>query len=147
MLLVEIGRGQFWTVLAICEPNGSCPTLDMVAALEAKRQRKVLSDLQQYVPHSQPADWVRTDFSKKLNGVEDILEFCWSTRRGGTPRVFWFYDRNRVIVCTHGIDKKGKLSLAEIAQAAALKARYDAAVAARDIQIVSCDEFIEREER
>lgn len=140
MKLVLMGQGQ-WTVYAICSDEATCPLLDFVAELDDKRAAKVLSDLKQFVPNSQPADWVRMDFSWQLRGT-DILEFRWPKKGGGTPRVLWFYDEGRVVVCAHGLNKKGTaLDPAEIKAAEAAKAHYLKAKAARQLDIVRLEHF------
>src|SRR5438045_5738062 len=107
MRLVLIGKGQRWTVYAACTDETTCPLLELVAGLDRKRAAKVISDLKEFVPNSTSADWARIQFSWQLRGSDGILEFRWSTGRGGTPRVFWFYDEGNVIVCSHGLNKKG----------------------------------------
>lgn len=140
MLLLRLGVGK-WTVLALCEAAGVCAVLDLVENLGEKRGNQVLSDLREYVPVTDSRDWVRSEFSESLTGADGILEFRWPKHGGGTPRVLWFYDENRVIVCTHGVDKKGKLDPAEIRRAEAWKTAYAAAKARKDLVIVAFDEF------
>jgi len=141
MLLVRLGSGAQWTVYAATHANGSCPVLDLVGALDKKRGAKVLSDLQQFVPISTPRDWVAMDFSWKLEGCDSILEFRWPTKKGGTPRVLWFYDRDKVIICTHGIAKKGKLGNEELERAEAVRKMYLAARGAGTLEVVDLTKF------
>lgn len=141
MKLVLVGQGQ-WTVLAICSDATTCPLLDFVAELDEKRAAKVLSDLKQFVPNSQPADWARIDFSWPLRGCNGIFEFRWPTRRGGTPRVLWFYDEGHVVVCSHGLNKKGTaLDPDEVKAAEGARARYLKAKAAKQLDVVRHEEF------
>jgi hypothetical protein len=141
MKLVLMGQGQ-WTVYAICSDETTCPLLDFVAELDEKRAAKVLSDLKQFVPNSQPADWVRMDFSWQLRDSDGILEFRWPARGGGTPRVLWFYDEGKVVVCAHGLNKKGTaLDPDEVKAAEAAKARYLRAKAARQLDVVRHEDF------
>lgn len=124
MRVVLIGQG-LWTVCAICTDETTCPLLDFIAELDEKRGAKVLSDLKEYVPNSTPNDWSRTDFSWPLRGTDGIFEFRWPTKRGGTPRVFWFYDKGKLLVCSHGLMKKTHdLDPKEVQTAESLKARY-----------------------
>src|SRR5687767_1694354 len=113
MHLVLVGKGS-WSVYAICTDETTCPLLDFIDELDEKRGRKVLADLSGWVPFSTPQDWVSADFSWKLRGTDFILEYRWPTRKGGTPRVFWFYDESRVIVCSHGVNKKGSTDQQDI---------------------------------
>jgi hypothetical protein len=141
MKIVLLGRDR-WSVFAVCSDEVTCPVLDFVQdELEAKRGRKVLSDLREYVPFSDPKDWVRTDFSKSLTDSDAIYEFRWPKSKGGTPRVLWFYDKQHVVVCSHGINKKGELSPEEIRAAEGIKADYDTARADGDIEEVTYAEF------
>jgi hypothetical protein len=141
MLLIRLGRGTQWTVYAATEANGSCPVLDLIAELDEKRANKVLSDLQQFVPNSTRRDWIAMDFSWQLEGCDAILEFRWPTKKGGTPRVLWFYDRGQVIICTHGVNKKGNLSNEELRRAEAVRTAYLAACAGETLTIVDIDEY------
>lgn len=141
MRIVLIGRGQ-WSVYAICTDEATCPLLDFIEALDPKRGAKVLSDLKEYVPNSMPADWKRTDFSWSLRGSDSILEFRWPTKRGGTPRVFWFYDKDRVLVVSHGLMKKtSDLDPKEVQVAESWKARYLEARARGQLVTVALDAF------
>ena len=141
MRLVRLGHGSKWTVYAATQANGSCPVLDLIESLDAKRGAKVLSDLQQFVPNSTPQDWVRMEFSWQLEGCDSILEFRWSTSKGGTPRILWFYDRGNVVICTHGVNKKGSLSNDELQRAENTRATYIAARDARRLEIRDFTDF------
>ena len=142
MRLVLLGNGTHWKVYALCgKEKETCEVLQLLETLEEKRATKMLSDLQQFVPNSTRADWVQMDFSWKLRGTDKILEFRWPTRRGGTPRVYWFYDENRVVVCSHGVDKKGDTDQQDIDQAEAARAAYLKAKAIDAIEIVSLEQF------
>ena len=72
MQLVLLGQGR-WTVYAICSDETTCPLLDLIASLDSKRAARMLADLREFVPTSQPRDWVRMDFSWKLRGTEIVL--------------------------------------------------------------------------
>jgi hypothetical protein len=141
MKIVELGAG-YWTVYAACSDETTCAGLDFVYELDAKRSRKVLADLQQFVPNSDSRDWVRMDFSWKLRGTESILEFRWPQKGGGTPRVYWFYDENRVIVCSHGVNKKGDTDPDDIRLAERARDDYLRAKSAGQLTVVSYQEFI-----
>ena len=53
--------------------------------------------------------------------AEGLFEF----KAPGGTRVLWFYDRNRIIVCTHGFVKKGpKTPRKEIDKAQAIRRLY-----------------------
>ena len=123
MKLLLIAKGQ-WTVYAICSEDSTCALLDFIDGLDRKLGAKVLSDLRESVPWGSVAHWARTKFSWKLRGSK-VLEFRWPTKGGGTPRVLWFFDAGQVIVCCHGLSKKGNsLDRSEIEFAEAAMARY-----------------------
>lgn len=143
MRLICLGRGRCWTVYAATQADESCPVLDLIQSLDDKRGAKVLSDLQQYVPDSSPREWVRIDFSWKLRGCDSIYEFRWPTKQGGTPRILWFYDHQKVIICTHGLNKKGSLGNDDLRHAEAVRARYLEAQGAGTLEIVDFTEIKE----
>jgi phage-related protein len=63
---------------------------------------------------------------------DEIYEFI-----QGRLRILWFYDRGRLIICSHGFVKKSqKTPRNEISRAIAEKDRYFAAVKDRDITII-----------
>jgi hypothetical protein len=141
MQIIGLGAGN-WTVYAVCTDDTTCAVLEFINDLEPKRSRKVLADLQQFVPNSNPSDWVRMDFSWKLRTSDSILEFRWPQKGGGTPRVYWFYDDSRVIVCSHGVDKKGDTDPEDIRIAERTRGDYLKAKATGNLKIVSYSDFI-----
>jgi phage-related protein len=140
MHLVRLAAGK-WNVYAVCTGEDECPLLDFIMGeLDEKRGHKVLSKLQQYVPISEPRDWIAGEFSTDLG--REILEFRWP-KRGGTPRVLWFYDRDRVIVCTHGVlKKKDQLDPAEVDRAVAVRDQYLRDRDAGELTIETIEEFM-----
>lgn len=140
MRIVRIGQGT-WTVYATCVGTGACPVLELIDELEPKRGNKVLADLRGYVPESTPAHWAKSKFSEKLSGCDDLYEFRWPFSGGGTPRVIWFYDDKKVVVCAYGVNKKGKLRNAEIKLADKARKDYFAAKRDDDLDIIDIDDF------
>ena len=137
MKLLRLAAGVQWTVCAVFSHNDEdCPLLDFIEGLEERVGNQVLSDLQQYVPETESSLWARTEFSKALSSSNGILEFRWPKGRGGTPRVLWFYDANRVVVCCHGVNKKGSMPATEIRRAEEIKRLYRMAKDAGRIEIV-----------
>lgn len=131
-----------WTVLAICSDEETCALLDFLAGLgDEKTANKILADLKNYVPNSMPADWVRREFSESLTDSDGILEFRWPKKKGPTPRVLWFYDEGKLVVCSHGCAKKGSMSAAEIDRAKDWKRRYQADRDAKRLTIVTLEAF------
>jgi Phage derived protein Gp49-like (DUF891) len=140
MKAVQIGEGR-WKVYAVCSDETTCPLLDFIADLDEKRGAKVLSDLRTYVPVSDSAEWVRNKFSWLLRGSEAILEFRWKTKNGGTPRVYWFYDEQSVVVCSHGTNKKGDTDEADIRHAESIKKTFVADRKAGRLTVVKLADF------
>jgi len=112
MKLGRIGQ-QTWTVYAACRDDGSCPLLDFIASLEARRGARVLRDLRVYVPASEPAEWVRARF----------------------------YDEGKVIICSHGLDKKGAMPQPELRLAEQVRRAYLAAKADGRLEILELEDL------
>ena len=140
MQVLLIGEGR-WKVYAVCSNETICPLLNLMEELDEKRAAKVLSDLRTYVPDSDPKEWVRNRFSWQLRGSDSILEFRWKTGKGGTPRVYWFYDEQRVIVCSHGTNKKGDTDEADIRYAESIKKSFMAARKSGLLKVIMLADF------
>jgi hypothetical protein len=140
MKVVLLGEGR-WKVYAVCNDETSCPLLDFIGELEQKRAAKVLSDLRTYIPDSDSSEWARNKFSWQLRGSNAILEFRWPTKKGGTPRVYWFYDEKSVVVCSHGTNKKGDTDEADIRDAESVKQSFIAARKAGRLNVVKLADF------
>jgi hypothetical protein len=141
MQIIELGAG-YWTVYAVCTDDTTCGVLEFVSTLDTKRRNKVLADLQKFVPDSTPQDWVRMDFSWQLRNSNSILEFRWPQKGGGTPRVYWFYDDKRVIVCSHGVNKKGDTDPEDIRIAERTRDEYLKAKKSRNLTVVEYRNFV-----
>ena len=50
--------------------------------------------------------------------------------------MFWFYDEGRIIVCSHGLDKKGRMPPQSIALAEETRRAYMAARASGSIEVL-----------
>ena len=146
MKVVKLAHGTKWTVYATCNADGSCPVLDFILEMDEKRGNKILSDLQQYVPNSESREWVQTEFSWLLRGSDKILEFRWSRKKGGTPRIFWFYSKGRIVVCTHGVMKKGDTDEADIRHAEAIEEAFRNALDDSTLNVVSYKDYEEENE-
>jgi phage-related protein len=143
--LVVLAKGTRWTVCAICAGRDECPTLDFIEQLEEARGDKALSDLEMFVPNSGVDEWARRELSKPL--ADGIYEFRWPRKKGGTPRVLWFYDDDKRIVCTHGYLKKdGGTHPAELERAKAYRGQYAAARARGALTMVSREFFEDQDE-
>lgn len=93
-------QGKF-TVYAVCDSRHSCVLLDFLEGLGANLQRDSDHMLALLERVSQQGPPHNTDVSHQIDG--EIWEFI-----KGRLRLFWFYDEGRVVVCTHGLVKKGQ---------------------------------------
>jgi phage-related protein len=126
MNLLTLGRGR-WHVLAVCDDRGQCEVLDFLEALcsDGERQRKhalaMLALLEQSIPEDGPPR--AGERSGSLG--DDIFEF---RSVAGEFRVLWFYDKGKVIVCTHAFKKsEQRTDPAEIKRAKRIKRDYELA--------------------
>lgn len=140
MKVVLLGEGR-WKVYAVCSNETTCPLLDFIDKLDEKRGAKVLADLRTYVPHSNASEWARNKFSWHLRGSDAILEFRWPAKKGGTPRVYWFYDENRLVVCADGTSKKGDTDETDIRSAEKVKKSFVAARESGQLKVVKLADF------
>jgi hypothetical protein len=141
MQLVLLGRDK-WSVYAACEPDGTCPLLEFLAGIEdVEMADEILTDLREYVAETDQQLWFRTKFAKKLNGYDKILEFRWPKNSGPTPRVYFFFDAGRVVVCANGELKKGNNDKALIKDADDFRDRYLDAQKKGAFTVVDYDEF------
>ncbi len=134
MQVVELGKGK-WTVCAICDANGDCPILEAIAEWDAALADAVLNDLQEYIPDSESKEWFQ-GFSKQLRGYGKLNEFRWLKGKGGTPRIYWFFDAGRLVICARAELKKGKNDPEIMKAAEKARAAYFAAKEAGDITVV-----------
>lgn len=105
--------------------------LDLLESAGAPGER-LLADLQERVPNHGPLH--NSEASKPLR--DKILEFREPTKKGGTLRVLYFYDKGHVVVCANGILKKSERTPDDLIDAAvAPKAEYDAARLRNEIEI------------
>jgi hypothetical protein len=142
MRVVRLGKVK-WTVYATCDDDGNCALLDFLAGINEVVANEILTDLREYVPASDQAEWFKTKFAKKLDDAEKVHEFRWPKNSGPTPRVYFFFDQGHVIVCTDGELKKDRNDQTLIANAAALRTKYVAARVQRKLTVVSYDEYLE----
>ena len=100
MPLTTIREGA-WRVLAVTNDRGDCPLLSFLAELEgplAKDGTRMLALLERMSKHGPPRD---TEVSHRL------VDGLWQLSQG-RMRLIWFFDRDRVLVMSHGFVKKGR---------------------------------------
>lgn len=81
--------------------SGKCPIQDFLDSLSGKVARKVT-----WVLHLiEDLEIVPATYFKKLTGSEEIWE-CRIQSGSNAYRIFCFFDGGKVVVLTHGIEKK-----------------------------------------
>jgi phage-related protein len=75
--------------------------LEQAATYHENDFRKLLALLDHCVCNGMPTNEQKV---RKLEGrFDDLLEF-----KAGCLRLFWFWDKGKVVICTHGIVKKSQ---------------------------------------
>jgi hypothetical protein len=140
MQLVKLGQGK-WTIYASCASDDDCPLLEFISELEEQMRAEVLADLREYLPSAEFRDWP-LGFSKQLKGY-DVNEFRWPKGKGGTPRVYYFFDEGKVIVCACGELKKGKNDPDALKAAEKVRAKYFKDKKEKQLKYRDYDEFLD----
>jgi hypothetical protein len=104
MRLLRYSQGSEWTVYLNCQNDSVCQILDTLGACGEIGQR-MLADLQRVATRPLVSLQRDREFSKPIAGTR-LLEFRLQTSRGATPRVSYFFDQNKVIVCALALLKK-----------------------------------------
>ncbi len=126
-------QGQSFTIYAACDARGDCELVEFLDGLGANLQGDGdhMLELLERVSSNGPRR--NTDICHQIQ--DDVWEFI-----KGRLRVLWFYDKGRIVVCTHGFVKNSrKTPKAEIAKAARIKEQYFAAKAQNDLEIEEDD--------
>lgn len=130
----EVTSASKWRVIALCDSRGDCELLDFLYKLEGalvKDGDRVLQLLEHISKQGPPHN---TDISHDIDG--EIWEFI-----KGRLSVMWFYDRNRVAVCSHGFVKRSqKTPKAEIHKAQRALKAYKKAVSQGQLEIEEYDD-------
>jgi phage-related protein len=126
--LKVIARSR-WTLYAVCSARGTCPLEMFLADQEqlGKDKDRMLRRLEAMAEHG----------PQYLPEISHQIEpDIWQTEQGRV-RILWFYDRDRVIVCTHGFIKRTKKTPeSERALARQTLREYRAASAVGKIRII-----------
>lgn len=131
MRLVRRGRAV-WEVLAIEDRRGqSVWTWLQTEADSGNNHARGMNDLIRHVLSNGPPS---SPYMCKSLG-DGIYEFLRGPKKGPKLRVLWFYDKGRVIICTHAFWKDQRTVPDEITRAVKLKSSYLAAKKAGDISI------------
>jgi len=98
---LQIVREGEWRVLAVCTERGDCDLLGFLEGLDGKLVKdgdRLLRLLQRIADEGIPRN---TEVSHKLAG--DVWELI-----QGDLRLLYFRDRDRVVVCSHALVKRGR---------------------------------------
>lgn len=122
MRLIQITSDQ-WTILAAKSDRGDCPLLDFLngidRSLEIHRDKMLALLHEVSEKHELPNQWIHSSKCHTITNDKQIWQFS-----VGSLRVAWFFDKDRIIVCTHGFYKSGQKTK-KSDQQAALKAREE----------------------
>lgn len=108
-----------WRILAICDNRQECQVDEFLATLAPNLQKDAdkVRVLFKYVTEHGPQG---LDTEVSHNIAPEIFEFI-----RGRIRIAWFYDANKVVICSNGFIKKGqKTPRQEIEAAQAAKQQY-----------------------
>lgn len=121
MRVVRIRRRR-WDVLAICSDTGAVFALDGLRGQNGEKQ--MLALLRESVPIYGPQKENSTVCLPIKPVSRGLWEFRKQPRRGPKPRVLWFPDGERVIVCAHSFVKREKTPPGDIELALNRKDEY-----------------------
>ena len=118
MKLRCVQRG-IWTVLAICDDRGGCLVQELIDHLETDSRSdydQVMAQLRWAAANGPPRNY------KKSRPLADRI-FELKTRGG--IRIPYFYDQDRLVICTEALRKPKKTEMrAVITRALAARERY-----------------------
>lgn len=129
MITVKVVVRSRWTVYAVCTARGTCPLEEFLGDHGQLGQDKdrMLRRLEAIAEHG-------PQFLPEIS--HQIEPDLWQTEQGRV-RILWFYDRDRVIVCSHGFIKRTrKTPEGEKAMARQALREYRWASAARKVRIL-----------
>jgi len=103
MPLKSLFQGVSFEICCWVESNGSSPVEDFFAQLKQDGHPDLDTMLKLIERSANFGPPRNIEMSRILEGkkAEGLLEF-----KAGAIRVFWFYEQNKIIICTHGILKK-----------------------------------------
>jgi hypothetical protein len=130
MVLFEIKtEGNQFHFYAIGASPDHCELLDFLNSLGANYEATRISLFALFDKISIHGLLRNTEKSHKLNDIWEFIQ--------GDLRVFFFYGRDKRIICTHGVIKKGgKIKRGDIAHAEKLKEEYLRLVANTKLLII-----------
>lgn len=127
----ELRKQAQWNIYAICAADGQSEVEDFLTSLPPNMQASAegMVSLLTHVAEKGPQNLPDTLCHTVADGIWEFIK--------GRLRVFWFYDRGKVVICTHGLIKKGqKTPQQDIQTAQSCKRDYDAAMLANHVEIL-----------
>ena len=124
MKLLQIGRDR-WTVLVVADDRWASELLTVLQTpSETNLGARMLALLREYVPANGPPR--TSEISKDLGGGR--FEFRRQPGKGPALRVLYFFDKGKVVVCSHAFWKRtDKTPEAELKRIDDTMAAYEAA--------------------
>lgn len=129
--LLPKGMTKSWRILAICDNRQTCQVDDFLVSLapNLKKDANRIAALFKYITEHGPQG---LDLEISHNIAPEIFEFV-----RGRIRIAWFYDADKVVICSNGFIKKGqKTPKHEIETAQSAKRDYFAAKAQGKITLL-----------
>lgn len=118
MPTVVVRDGDSFTVQAWGDED-FCQLLEFLKQLQRDlpaEYEKIMRLIQWTADHGPPSN------EEKCKNLEDKI---WELKTGGGVRVFWFYHRDKIIICTHAfLKKQQKTPPKEIKKAKKIRERY-----------------------
>jgi len=124
MILNRIKKDK-WDLLAYSKDKDTCQVLDFLSDLKTYRvdKEKMMALLRERVPTHGPGR--NENLSKKLKGSDHVFEFKRGPKNKGLKvRVLYFYDENRVIVCTSAFMKSDEIPEEDVKNAEDIRTKY-----------------------
>lgn len=122
MPLKSIRQGASFEICCWKEVGGDCPLEEFFEELKSSGHPD-LDQMLRLIKRSADFGPPRNiEMSRALEGrnAEGLWEF-----KAGAIRVIWFYEQNKIIICTHGFLKKGrKTPASEIETAQNTRSKY-----------------------
>lgn len=130
VVLRRMTAGRAFRVYAF-ERDGDCPLFGFLSRLErndADEHAKILALVGRVAEHGTPRNDQKCRFIPELDGFE--------LKTTGGVRVFAFYEKGCMVICSHGFAKKSqKTPRRELVRAVAIRAEYEKAAALGEVTV------------
>ena len=116
-------EGQAFTVYAIMQGEDVAEYLAVLEAHNVQSHDQIVRRLQQLAERGP---------SRKKDEFNYLGHDLYEAKAKAGPRVVFFYDKNRIVICSHAFDKRGqKTPQKEIKRAMSRKRDYEATKASK----------------